>query len=287
VTDATSTGARSGSRRSADRKFLIGLARAFGGAIFFALPLLMTMEMWWLGFYMDRVRLSLFIVLMIPMLVGLDHYSGFQQTSTWTEDIVDAMVAYGVGFVASAVVLLLFNIVTAEMPVQEIVGKISLQAIPASFGAVLANSQLGGDNESGNEEERKERAGYGAELFFMIAGAVFLAFNLAPTEEMILIAFKMTAWHAVATIIASLIMMHAFVYAVSFRGQESIPGSTPWWSIFLRYTAVGYAICLLVSAYVLWTFGRYEDHAVSMYLMMAVVLAFPASLGAAAARLIL
>ena len=34
-----------------------GLARAFGGAILFCLPLLMTMEMWALGFEMDRFRL--------------------------------------------------------------------------------------------------------------------------------------------------------------------------------------------------------------------------------------
>jgi hypothetical protein len=35
-----------------DRKFLIGLARAFAGAVLFAISLFMTMEMWWLGFYM-------------------------------------------------------------------------------------------------------------------------------------------------------------------------------------------------------------------------------------------
>jgi uncharacterized membrane protein len=50
---------------------------------------------------------------------------------------------------------------------------------------------------------------------------------------------------------------------------------------------VGYLIALLVSAYVLWTFGRFEDTAWLIYLRQTVVLGFPAALGAAAARLIL
>ena len=271
-----------------DREFLVGLARAFGGAIFFSLPLLMTMEMWWLGFYMDRVRLVLFLLLMIPMLIGLDHYSGFRETSTWREDAVDGITAYGVGFFAAIVVLLLFHVIDPSMPPGEVVGKVALQAVPASFGAMLANSQLGQAGEKGEQEkERKRRAGYGAEVFFMAAGATFLAFNVAPTEEMILIAFKMTAWHALALMAASLLMMHAFVYAVSFRGTHAAPEGTPWWSVFLRFTVVGYAVALLISAYVLWTFGRFEDTAWSTYVMEAVVLGFPSSLGAAAARLIL
>lgn len=121
----------------------------------------------------------------------------------------------------------------------------------------------------------------------MVAGALFLAFNVAPTEEMILIAFKMTPWHAIGLAVFSMLLLHAFVYAVDFKGEEDIPPGTPWWSIVLRFTVVGYAIALLISGYILWTFGRYEGHAPSMYLMQAIVLGFPASLGAAAARLIL
>ena len=274
------------------RRFWVGLGRAFGGAIFFSLPLLMTMEMWWLGFYMDRLRLALFMLMMIPMLIGLDHYAGFEETTTWTEDVVDGFVAYGVGIVASTGVLLLFNELNHELPLREWVGKIALQAVPASFGAVLASSQLGGGDQQEEEksesleEERKREAGYGAELFFMAAGALFLAFNVAPTEEMIVIAFKMTPWHALALAVVSLVLMHAFVYGVEFRGTHIVPEGVTTPSIFFRFTLVGYAIALLVSAYVLWTFGRFDDSALATSLMQAVVLGFPASLGAAAARLI-
>ena len=269
------------------RKFWIGLARAFGGAIIFSLPLLMTMEMWWLGFYMDRLRLALFMVVMIPALIGLDHYAGFRDTESWGEDVVDGIVAYGVGIVSSLIVLLLFNVLNFDMPLREWVGKVALQSIPAGFGAVIAGGQLGGSEAREKEEELQEKAGYGGELFLMTAGAIFLAFNVAPTEEMVLIAFRMAPWHAFALAIVTLGMMHAFVYAVEFHGTHSEPEGTPGWSVFLRFTVVGYAIALLVSAYVLWTFGRYDAGAYGVYLMETIVLGFPSALGAAAARLIL
>jgi putative integral membrane protein (TIGR02587 family) len=281
---------RTPAERFADRKFFVGLARAFGGAVLFSLPLLMTMEMWWLGFYLDRVKLLLFMVLMIPVVVALDYFSGFEATASWREDLMDGMIAYGVGLVASLVILLLFGIVDFEQPLREVVGKVAIQSVPASFGAVLANSQLagGGDGDGdGAEQRRKEEAGYGGKLFIMTAGAVFLAFNVAPTEEMILISFVMSSWHALALMAASLLMMHGFVYASEFRGSPRVAHGTPGWSLFLRNTVVGYAIALGVSAYVLWTFGRLEHGVPSTYVMMTLVLGFPAAVGAAAARLII
>ncbi|HUE83732.1 MAG TPA: TIGR02587 family membrane protein [Pyrinomonadaceae bacterium] len=271
--------------RTADRRFAIGLARAFAGALIFSLPMLMTMEMWALGFYMSNLRLALFLLVVIPLLIGLSHYIGFEETFDWREDGVDAFVAYAVGFVASAVALLFFAVIEPGMSFDEIIGKISLQAVPASIGAMLAQSELGGNQEE--KERRKREPGFGGELFFMAVGAVFLAFNLAPTEEIVLIAHKMTPWHAVGLALVSLLIMHAFVYALEFQGQHSIPGGTPFWSEFLRFTVVGYALALLTSLFILWTFGRIDGLAFHEIVVAVIVLAFPAAVGAAAARLIL
>ena len=46
-------------------------------------------------------------------------------------------------------------------------------------------------------------------------------------------------------------------------------------------------LALAISLYALWTFGRTDGLAAAPMLMATVVLAFPASIGAAAARLIL
>lgn len=90
-------------QRSPGRNFTVALARAFGGALTFSLPVFMTMEMWQLGFVADRLRIALLLVVMIPVLVGLSHYCGFEATFDWIDDLVDAFVAYAVAFAAAAV----------------------------------------------------------------------------------------------------------------------------------------------------------------------------------------
>jgi putative integral membrane protein (TIGR02587 family) len=271
--------------RPTEEHFGVGLARAFAGAIIFALPLLMTMEMWWLGFYMAPLRLAFLLLLLLPLLVGLAFHAGFEESLTWQHALVSAAVAYAVGFSAAAAVLVLLAVIWPGMPVEEILGKIVLQAVPGSFGALLARSQLG--EHKAEEKERGSSERYAGEIFLMAVGALFLAFNVAPTEEIALIAYQMTHWHALALAVVSLVMMHAFVYAVGFRGQSSIPSGTPTWSIFLRFTVVGYAVVLLISVYVLWTIGRTDGMALDTIVIMTFVLGFPAALGAAAARLII
>jgi putative integral membrane protein (TIGR02587 family) len=268
-----------------ERSFLRALARAFAGALIFGLPLLMTMEMWALGFYMDPLRLALFLVVMFPLLVGLAYYAGFERSFSWRHLVLSACVAYAVAFAAAAAGLLLLAALRPGMSIDEIVGKISLQAIPASIGAMLARSQLGEREEQQEEERRRET--YFGELFLAMVGALFLAFNVAPTEEVVLIATMITGWHALALIAVSLAIMHAFVYALEFRGQTSLHPEIAAWSEFLRVTVVAYLLALLVCLYVLWSFGRSDGLAPAELLIQTVVLGFPAAIGAAAARLIL
>jgi putative integral membrane protein (TIGR02587 family) len=276
-----------------DRRFLTGLARAFAGAILFSFPILMTMEMWWLGFYMHRFRLALFIVVFFPLLIGLSYFDGFEDTNGFKEDAVDAFVAYAVGFTASASILFIFNVISFSMSADEIIGKISLQAVAASIGALVAQSQLrGGGNSNGaeadsDEEETNVPRSYFGEMLLMMIGAIFLSLNIAPTEEIILIAFKMSYWQIVALALGSLLMMHAFVYTVKFRGQEERPEDRSYFSVFLRFSVVGYALVLLISLYLLWTFGRLDGMGISEIVQVAIVLSFPGAIGAAASRLIL
>jgi putative integral membrane protein (TIGR02587 family) len=265
--------------------FARGIARAFGGAVLFAVPLLMTMEMWQLGFSMSRTRLAIFVAATLPMLIGLSYYSGFEKTQSFAEDIEDAFVAYATGWIASALMLFLFGMIGPHMPPGEVIGKIGIQSVPASIGAIVARKQLQA-RDGGSGGEREDRATYRGELFLMAAGAVFVAFNVAPTEEMLLIAYTMTPWHALALAFISVLMLHGFVYTVGFAGQEERPDYAGFWLTFLHFTIAGYGIALLVSLYVLWIFERTTGIAPPEIAMMMVVLGFPASLGAATARLI-
>lgn len=273
------------------RRFLLGLARGAAGALIFGLPMLMTMELWFLGFYMERYRLLLLLLVNIPLLVVLAQRIGFEETSTWAQAFRDAMIAYGIAILMSAVVLTLMGIVKLGMPPADIFGMIAIQAVPASIGAMLARSQLGGQqDEPGAEVDKTETqttTSYGRELFLMAIGALFLSLNVAPTEEIILISYKMTPWHAIATLALSILIMHGFVYAVAFRGSHELSEGTPAWHALVRFTFPGYIVAVVISLYVLWTFGRLDDVTSAQILMSAIVLSFPGSIGAAAARLIL
>ncbi len=269
-------------------KFLRGVARAFGGAVLFALPLMMTMEMWWLGFYIAPKRFVLLLGLTLALLVPLSRMVGFEKTRTLGDDMTDALVAWGIGAVASAVILMLFGILPPDSSAREAVGKIALQTVPASIGAILARGQMGGGAGGGSGSGQDDfQQGYGANLLIMATGAVFFAFNVAPTEEMILISYKMHPWQALALIALSIVMLLAFVYALDFKGGEDLDKGTGPFGLLVRQGLAGYGIAIIVSTYMLWTFGRTEGVSVYHIAMMVAVLGFPAALGAAAARLIL
>ncbi len=264
--------------------FLRNSGRAVGGALVFSLPMLMTQEMWWLGYAADPARLGLFIALSVPMLTALSHYIGFEDTSCWRDSAFDALFAIGIGVLMSAVVLAAVGMLKPDQSWRASIGQIAIQVVPAAIGATLARGQFG---MSPIEDRRANSAPYLGEIFLMAVGAVFLGFNIAPTDEMVMLSARMTAWHGIALVLLSLVVMHGFVFAVGFKGGTLLSPDEPWWSAFIRFTLPGYLTALVISLYVLWTFGRTDGGSLDHVLMATVVLGFPSSLGAAAARLII
>ncbi|WP_223568718.1 TIGR02587 family membrane protein [Agrobacterium tumefaciens] len=271
------------------RQFLIGLARGTAGALLFALPMLMTMEMWFLGLYVNSWRLLLLCILNLPLLLLLARRIGFENINSWSQALRDAITAYGLGIAVSAGVLLLFGILNDQLTASNIVAKVALQSVPASIGALLGRSQLGQHSDAEDEEEGEYsgETSYLHELFMMVVGALFLNLNVAPTEEMILIAYKVTPYHILALCLLSIAIMHGFVYALHFKGSHQLHEGQQWWQSFIRFTLPGYVIAIAISIYTLWTFERLDHPSLSQIMNAAVILGVPASIGAASARLIL
>lgn len=266
------------------QRLFVDTGRAAGGALIFSLPMMMTQEMWQFGFVMQSGRLALFVALTLPLLMELSRQIGLKHSLDWRHNLLEALMACGVAAAVSTVTLLVFGLLDLSMSAREIVGKLALQMVPAAVGALLARSQFGASvqDKLGDKKET-----YWGELFLMGIGALFLGFNIAPTEEVVLISVRMSEWHAIALLLLSLLLMHAFVFAVGFKGGSELEPDTPWWSAFLRFTLPGYAISLLICLYVLWSFGRTDAQSPSEIAMIVIVLGLPSSAGAAAARLIL
>lgn len=259
---------------------LHGLARGFGGALIFGIPMLMTMELWEMGHTMDRSRTAFLVFVFIPILVGVAHRIGFEKTFGWREDLLDTFLAFGIGIASSVTVLMIFGSLTSDATLNEWVGIVSVQCVGAALGALLGRSQFGSRLP---QDEEQALSGYFGTLFLMLIGAMFLSLNVAPTEEMILISYRMTPGQCIILIAASLLVMVSFI---SGEDNEEAPRRV-WIELLLRRTLTGYAMAVLLSVYVLWTFGRFEGLGFMAALKATIVLAFPAAIGASAARLIL
>jgi uncharacterized membrane protein len=99
----------------------MGLARAVAGALLFALPLYMTVEMWWLGFSMNRWRLALFTLVTVALLVGVAYYRGLDDRLNLREAVIDAFLGYGVGVIVGALFLYLVGVIETSMSADEVV----------------------------------------------------------------------------------------------------------------------------------------------------------------------
>lgn len=121
---------------------LKGVGRAFGGALLFSMPMLMTMEFWRLAVSIPRWRLALLVVVTVALAVVLAHYFGFahRKHAGFREAAVDAGVAVLVGFVAAAVVLTILSVARPLDEWRDAVSVVAIEALPATIGASFARS---------------------------------------------------------------------------------------------------------------------------------------------------
>jgi putative integral membrane protein (TIGR02587 family) len=269
------------------RDYAAGLARAFAGAVIFGLPLLMTMEMWAVGNIIAPSMLLQFTLVSLAMLYGLSRIAGFETTHRPLDDMLDALAAYGVAALVSLVALVLLGVIGSDTSPGEAAAKIAIQAIPASFGAMIGARMVGDDEVEQGEQGRDT---YPGQLFLFAAGALFLTFTIAPTEEVLLVSFQVTPLHGIILVLLSILLLHAILHVVGFPGQDERRGGNrdprSIASLLWRQTLPGYGIAVLVSAYILWTLGSTDGLGLSATVMAVAVLAFPGALGAGIARVV-
>jgi uncharacterized membrane protein len=92
---------------------LKGSGRAVAGALLFALPLFLTMEVWRLAVSIPDLRLALLLVVTIGITVILSRYLGFRSSSTgrWRDATIDAVVALLVGVLTAGLILWVLSVI--------------------------------------------------------------------------------------------------------------------------------------------------------------------------------
>lgn len=273
-------------RKHTARDTAVAYGRGAAGGMIIALPMLLTMEMWWGGFTISGRRLLLLVAVNFGVLLVLQHYSGLHPRKTKGSQLRAALVAYGIGIVVSAATLEIINVLRGGIALVDTVGKLVLEAVPVSLGASIAMSHFGVEHET--VEQRKQSDDFWAQRGMALAGAMILGISAASTEEMTMIGLQLSWAHALGLAVLSMFQVYAILYAVGSRNHESEGHHRPTLGRILTEAVGVYAIAIALSAYLLWTFGQIgADTGLHAAVDIIVTLGFATSLGAAAAELLI
>ena len=196
-----------------------------------------------------------------------------------------------IGLVGAVIVLTVLNRIELGDPLDSVLGKVIVQAVPLCIGAAVANAIFGPHGERSREGEESDgaaqspREAFVADFGATIIGAIFLAFSIAPTDEVPTLAAELDYAHGLALIVLSLLLTYCIVFASGFgTGQHEQEGlfQNP-----LTETVVAYLLSLLVSVASLFLFDRIErGDPLGEMVTMVLVLGLPAAVGGAAGRLV-
>lgn len=262
-----------------------GYARGSIGGLLVGIPSMMTMEMWWEGFFVPAWRLILLFLVNGCVLFILQHYSGLTHKKTFMGQLRATIVASGIGIVTASLILLALGVLHGDLTLRDLAGKLILQSIPISIGASVAMSEFGEEHDVA--EERREQAGFWGELGMALGGAMLFGFGLSSTEEPLMIADQLTWPMAMGLVAVSLAQVYAIVHALEFK-REPKGAKKPLIAQVIRETISTYALAVIVGAYLLWTFETLGSHMGLIPSVYAVVaIGVVTSLGAAAAELLI
>jgi putative integral membrane protein (TIGR02587 family) len=270
------------------------LVRGIAGGLLLGLPPLFTMEMWVQGALLESWKIGVLIVFTFGLVVGYSAFSGFRHERTWPDLLLDSVATMGIAAIVSAVALFLLGRIDPGSGLRDAIGKIGLQMIPVSLGVSLAGAQLADPEDDGEEamdlgSSVVDSAQVGAfgRLLVVAGAALFLSLNVAPTEETVFLAVDIAWWLLALIVLASLLMSYAIVFYANFRGGRSKGGGDSPLDHPVTETFAAYGVSLLVSALLVWAFGRTEGATAHLIIAQIALLGVVAAFGGAAGRLLL
>lgn len=275
--------------------------RGIAGGLLFSLPLLYTMEVWWAGFTTHPLRLLIYVLATFTLLLAYNRYGGLRCDLSPVEVAIDSVEEIGLGLLIAAFFLWLLGQITTDMTVSEIVGKIIVEAMTVAIGVSVGTAQLGGGGgnqktDTGMENKATQSASsptpflaegdFGGQVTIALCGAVLFAANVAPTEEIVVIATQIASGRLLCVALLSMILGALILFYSDFTGTQRF-SQTKGVKTVIFGAVVTYAIALVASAAILWFFGRFDNVAPITCLAETVVLGLAATLGASAGRLLL
>ena len=279
---------------------LRAILRGAAGSFLFGIPLLYTVEVWAIGSSTSAVRLLAVQAVTFIVVVLLTQIEGFRRSLSIhpLETVLESIEALGIGVVCAALALILLRRITLETPLSEALGKLIFEGVPFSLGVTLARSTL--DRRSSRsrrttvaptDSTQLSSAAIGirgtlVDIDATLIGAIVIAFSIAPTEEIAIVAAGVPPLWLLLIMAASLLISYIIVFASGFtdrseRAQRGLLLSP------LTETLLAYIVVLMASALMLVFFQQLSSGVPwQEWLSNVIVLGLPASVGGAAGRIL-
>lgn len=280
---------------------LRAILRGAAGSFLFGIPLLYTVEVWAIGSATDSIRLLVVQAVTFVVVLLLTQIEGFRRSLSINpiETVLESIEALGIGIICAAIALLLLRRITLETPLSEALGKLIFEGVPFSLGVTLARSTL--DRRRPNTRRTLDAQqtllptaiGFRgvisdtlADIDATIIGAIVIAFSIAPTEEIAIIASALPSLWLLLIMGASLLISYVIVFASGFtdrseRAQRGLLLSP------LTETLLTYIVVLAASTLMLVFFQQLSGNDPwQEWLGNIIVLGLPASVGGAAGRIL-
>lgn len=274
------------------------IIRGASGGFLFGIPLLYTMEVWWIGSQTPPwVMLSILATTFVIVLL-LNRTEGFHKTSSqqFSHTLMDSVEVLAIGLVCATFVLILLGEIQLGTPINEALGKLILESVPFSLGAALSRAFLSGDRWSFSEGQDSNNQGSKAndltlnatlaDIGATVLGATIIAFNIAPTDEIPMLNAAASPPWLLAIIAASLVISYGIVFEAGFTTQKNAGNRTESFQSPISETVASYLVSLFAAAFMLFFFNRLSvNDPWTLWLSYTVILGLPASIGGAAGRI--
>lgn len=276
------------------------LLRGVAGGAIIGLPLVYTMELWFIGMYISDWYIVAFLIFALAVDTGLNHASGFAPKHDFISDIGSSITALGISSVLGFIYLSLIGMVRSGTSFSAIISMTSVLAVPVSVGFSVANTQFGGKTRTGGDRpgqlpgrsdediERRRAKADVRDIGITIAGATIFVFSVAPIEEVAQIATRTTGYHWAALVVFSILLTYGMVFLADFSGRKRRHGYRGLLQQPIPETILAYSFSVLIGLLLMFLLGKAEIFsAVSYTVANAAVIGLPASVGGAAGRLII
>ena len=270
------------------------LLRGLAGGFLVGIPLIYTMETWWIGETVSMPRALVFVAVAYALNLAFVTATGFRGRAPGSRHpLTEALEATGLAAIVAAVTLALLNQIRPDSPLDVVVGRIAVDLLPISLGFSVAHlilapreTRLGDDDGDGDPDGERRLPALVLDMGAAFAGALLLCIAIAPTEEVPMLATEIPVLYLPLVILFSLGLTYAIVFEAEFKGRDRRRGTPGPFQRPATETVLAYLTALLVCAGVLVLYRQIEvgqDWFVAY--AQVVVLGLPAAIGAAAGRL--